>query len=335
MITADQLSSIDDLDRLREEWCALLSRCPDATPFQHPGWLIPWWRYFGSGDLLTLAIRVDGQLVALAPMFLHDWAGRRQITLLGTGTSDYLDIVADPRHASEAMRCVYDCLQRQRDRWDTCDWQDLLSGSAIMRTLPAEFSVEESKSEPCVAVPLPEGTPADWFAALPHGLRRNLRRYRQHLETRGTVECTRCDSDPDGALLRALFDLHTQRWQHKGGEGVLGSESLYYFHREVCQELGIAGLLRFYIIRMADRIVAIIYGYCFRNTFYSYLGGFDPELTPFSPGSLILHYGISQAMEERVRRWDFLRGEERYKFDWGGVSVPKHRVLLQALSQSR
>lgn len=47
----------EDLEFLRAEWSALLLRCPAATPFQSPEWLIPWWRRFGSGRLLVLVLR--------------------------------------------------------------------------------------------------------------------------------------------------------------------------------------------------------------------------------------------------------------------------------------
>ncbi len=327
MLTVDEISTAEELTRLEAEWCQLLTRSQQATPFQHPGWVLPWWKYFGSGRLFVIAVRDRGTLVALAPMFLHAWQERRQITLLGTGRSDYLDVIADPAYASFAMQYIYDHLEQQADVWDLCDWQDLSAASPAVKTIPVRLPHEYTISDPCVAISLP-GDTAQWLAALPHGLRRNLRRYRNRLEQHGSVVFAQHEADSDGTLMKALFDLHTRRWQLRGGEGVLNSETLEGFHREACSRL--EGLLRFYTMRLDGRIVAIVYGYQHAQTFYSYLGGFDPDLTSFSPGALILQYGIEQAIAEGVLYWDFLRGQESYKFDWGGVIIPKHRLWLTA-----
>ncbi len=55
-MTVEEATTTADLDRLRPEWEALWAADPSATPFQHPAWLIPWWRHVAEGDLWTLAV---------------------------------------------------------------------------------------------------------------------------------------------------------------------------------------------------------------------------------------------------------------------------------------
>ena len=47
-----------------------------------------------------------------------------------------------------------------------------------------------------------------------------------------------------------------------------------------------------------------------------------------SPGSLILAYTIEQAILEGVREFDFLRGTEAYKSDWGARTQVSSRLML-------
>src|SRR5919202_1233613 len=96
MLISSELSSMTEFRGLRAEWCDLLRRCPWSTPFQHPGWLLPWFDRFGSGDLCVITIRDSGYLTGLLPLFVHEWENRRQVTIIGTGITDYLDILADP-----------------------------------------------------------------------------------------------------------------------------------------------------------------------------------------------------------------------------------------------
>jgi CelD/BcsL family acetyltransferase involved in cellulose biosynthesis len=54
---AQALGSLAPLEDLRAEWEALWASIPDATPFQHPAWLLPWWRHIGRGTLAAIAVR--------------------------------------------------------------------------------------------------------------------------------------------------------------------------------------------------------------------------------------------------------------------------------------
>ena len=77
----EHIDSDDGLAALLPGWTALWHRIPGATPFQSPGWLIPWWRHIGEGQLWTLACRSEGRLVGLAPLYIYRQPGtsRREI----------------------------------------------------------------------------------------------------------------------------------------------------------------------------------------------------------------------------------------------------------------
>ena len=117
---------------LAGEWAALCDRS-NATVFQRPEWLIPWWEHSGSGRLTLVVFRSGDDLVGLAPLFLHEWQGRRQVTLVGNGVSDYLDVIGAPECASAAI----DFLDEQREEWDLCDWQDLPATSPLIAAAEA------------------------------------------------------------------------------------------------------------------------------------------------------------------------------------------------------
>jgi hypothetical protein len=115
---------IEVLSDFRDQWSAFVSRLPPETPFQTPEWLITWWEHFGSGCLRVMVFRQDTRIVGVMPLFLHEWNGRRQLTLIGSGMTDYLDPVFEP----ECIPQIVDRLGRELNSsadWDICDWQDL------------------------------------------------------------------------------------------------------------------------------------------------------------------------------------------------------------------
>src|SRR5215207_8533880 len=54
------------LEALEPSWWELWRRCPSATPFQAPSWLIAWWRNFSPGELAAIAVWRGSRLVGLA-----------------------------------------------------------------------------------------------------------------------------------------------------------------------------------------------------------------------------------------------------------------------------
>lgn len=330
MVTVSELVSADELSSLEGEWADLATRCPQATPFQHPGWVLPWQEHFGSGDLFVLAVRSGGMLRALLPLFLHEWSGRRQLTMLGTGISDYLDVLVEPEMAAESVAALLAYVAECRGRWDVCSWQDLPEGSPLLCGTPAEFAPVVTDAERCVALTLPE-TRSAFLLSLPHGLQRNIRRYTDRLTTLGELRFeTQSGDEEHGTAMDDLFVLHGNRWSDRGEQGVLHDARVQSFHRAAARNLSRIGALRLYRVSLDGRPIAVVYGYAWRGTFYSYLGGFASDLKACSPGTVILAYAMQQALEEGVRVWDFLRGEETYKFTWGGVAIPKCNLLLHS-----
>ena len=55
----------------------------------------------------------------------------------------------------------------------------------------------------------------------------------------------------------------------------------------------------------------------------------DPDARDLSPGILLVYSLIARALAAGVRRLDFLRGNESYKYDWGAVDEPIQRLLVR------
>jgi CelD/BcsL family acetyltransferase involved in cellulose biosynthesis len=81
-------------------------------------------------------------------------------------------------------------------------------------------------------------------------------------------------------------------------------------------------LLRFYALWLDGQVVAALYGLADRSRFHFYISGFDPDAAKLSVGSLSIGHAVRQAMDEGLAEFHFLRGRERYKYDWGAVDRP-------------
>lgn len=325
----EEVTSPAALESLRTAWGALWARCPEATPFQTPEWLIPWWDRFGSGDLWVLALRQDDRLVGLAPLYVGapGDAPARIVRLLGSGNTDYLDVLAEPGLEETVMEAVCTYLQAQQDRWDRCDLLQLRPGSPLLSApVPDGWTDETAAADTCPILTL---SAPDADAAIPDSFLKKLRYYRRRTARFGTLRIEQAGGSTFDTAFEALLRLHGARWAERDGPGMLAAGDVQHFHRTVARGLLRRGLLRLYTMYLDEQVVASYYGFVHRDRAYYYLSGFDPAFGKLSPGNLIVYHAIQEAAREGARHFDFLRGREAYKYRWGAEDQQNQQRRLR------
>jgi CelD/BcsL family acetyltransferase involved in cellulose biosynthesis len=332
-LAIEEVTTLDALERLRPDWEALWATVPDATPFQSPAWLIPWWRHVGEGELLTLALREAGRLVGLFPLYCYTQpeSGARALFPLGIATTDYLDALLLPGRAGEALSAAsrHLALRADSDEWE---WPQLRPGSPLLALpAPAGWAEETGPADPCPCLRLPDSV-AGLSGRVSGKTLRDLRTVRRRAEQAGML---RWETEAEGIEepFEALLRLHAARWATRGEEGVLASVRVQAAHREALPALRRAGLLRFHLLRLDGETVAVLYGLVdppgrAARRIYFYLSGFDPALERLSPGMLLVGRAVEAAIGEGFAIADFLRGRERYKYFWGAEDRPTFRRRL-------
>lgn len=319
------ISTPEELKRLAPEWLALWQRSPNATPFQSPMWLLPWWRTFGSDELSTIVARdATGAMTALLPLYIVRDDDESLGMFLGTGNSDYLDIVGD----ADPAPLLAELAGRDCQMWDL---QQLRPSSPVLTApLPDGLQDQVLDHDRCPILPI-EGAGDELQNLISTHFRKKIRYYRRALAKIAPVT-TECATPATlDALLDALYELHAARWMRRGLPGVLDDDVVQRFHREAARGLLDTGALRMYAIRLGERIAAVFYGFAHAGTVYYYLSGYDPELERLSIGTLIVAHAIEQAVRDGATTFDFLRGAEEYKYAWGATDrVSSRRQIFRA-----
>jgi CelD/BcsL family acetyltransferase involved in cellulose biosynthesis len=310
-IRARVVTSASALRALADDWHALWLRCSTATPFTTPAWLMAWWEHLGAGELRVIALRDAGRLVALAPLQL---APDGTLQLLGTGVSDYGDALVEPGREPDCARAFAEFVSASRDV-RRLDLRQLRSGSPLLTSALVEPDV------PCPVVPLAETRER----RLPARFRHELDYERRRLARVGSVSFETADTHSLDDFLAALFALHAARWADDGG-GVLAEERVRAFHRDAARALLADGLLRLHALRVGGEIVGIYHGFHAADRAYYYLGGFAPAWQRYGVGNQLIDFAQQCAASEGAAAFDFLRGQESYKYRWGARDEPTWRV---------
>jgi CelD/BcsL family acetyltransferase involved in cellulose biosynthesis len=293
---------------IEDEWWTLWAADADATPFQSPAWLIPWREQFGADEAGVLRVEQDGRTVALLPIYRHQ--GRW--LLWGAGTSDWLGGVFAPDVDLGALADAVYQLDAPLEIFQIAPNSPLLAIAASGRLRQSEY---------CVELPLP--------AALPRHMLDNLHYYRRRADREGLGEAALAGPE----AFKDLVALHTRRWQQRQQPGVLADPRVIAWHEGALPRLEAAGLLRFYCLRRGDDIVGALYGLRGKQRAYYYISGFEPGLRAAGLGTLLIGHAIAEAEREGAQSFDFLRGQEPYKYHWGGRDQPSYATTIEPVER--
>ena len=320
-----ELVAPDGIAALAGDWAALWRRCPAATPFQAPAWLLPWARHFAPGRCAAVALRAGGRLVALAPAFA--WEGA--LLLAGTGPSDRADALIEPGFEAAAPVLLAALAQAPFD-FDRIDLRQLPPDSPLLAAAaPAGWSSEILDDEPCLVAPL---AGPDGLSNLSPRRRANWRYALRRLERDGAALGLVRAAEAASAFAD-LVRLHSLRWQARDAPGVLADPLLRAFLAEAVPALAAAGLLRLHELRLAGARVAVLLVLAGPGTHAYYIGGFEPALARLSPSAALIGAAMSAAWLEGAASFDFLRGREDYKHHWGAAPAPARRRILTCMPE--
>ncbi len=189
LATVQAISDVSAFAALREEWTRLLVSNKSNCLFLTWEWLFTWWRHLADGRrLLLLTVRMDGDLVGIAPLavsprFRFGYA-LETLEFLGCGHvgSDYLDIIAAEGSEEVVVRELRAYLARRRYaiRWSNVKPESLAAGLA--RQLKSfQWSLAEAQTNVSPYIPLSGMTWESYLATLGSEHRYGFRRKCQRL----------------------------------------------------------------------------------------------------------------------------------------------------------
>jgi CelD/BcsL family acetyltransferase involved in cellulose biosynthesis len=311
-----------------DAWDALHAATRLRSPFLGWTWQHAWVAVFAEGRRLELRRVVDasGRLVALLPL-VEIGPGRWLLTG-GSDVSDYLDLIALRDREEQAWAALLGARAGDRAVWEL---HAVPAASPTVTALPAlaaaaGLRVETPVEERCPILDLPD----TWDALLAslsgkhrHEISRKLRRFeREAPDGRVTWALTPADIE---TRLDDFLALHRRS---RAGKARFMDARMERFFRRAIPALAARGGARVAFLERDTGPIASFVTLQWDGTVGLYNSGFHPEQAALSPGLVLLAHVIRDAVERGVRRFDFLRGEERYKYEFGPTPEAVHAVTI-------
>ena len=100
------------------------------------------------------------------------------------------------------------------------------------------------------------------------------------------------------------------------------------FFKSLARAMAEIKLLRYGILKVESQYAAMIMGFEYGQAMYLYNSAYDPRYESLSAGLLSKVLCIKESIRLGRKKWDFLKGAEKYKYQLGGGEIKLYRCLM-------
>ena len=311
------------------EWNALVQQSIADTPFSRYEYLSKWWKTLGGdewqqAELVLVSARENDQLIGLAPLFIADYDGQQALMLVGSiEISDYLDLIVHESDLPRFVAGLFDFLDSSSSsEWSAIDWYNIPDSSPTLAALKAEsekrgWNHHEEVYRPTPRIPL-NGSFEEYLSRIDKKQRHEIRRkMRRAAESDLNVRFVMIDKDADiDSEIDTFFHLMIQDPNKANFLTPLMREQMTATIRTAFEQ----GYLWLAFLEVGGAKVAASLNFDYKNKLWGYNSGVSREHRELSPGWVLLAHTIQWCCENGRYEFDFMRGDEDYKYRCGGVN---------------
>ncbi|QWG22563.1 GNAT family N-acetyltransferase [Bradyrhizobium sediminis] len=329
----DIIETLPSLARLQDNWNAVYDADPEAQIFLSWKWLGGWLAHI-EGPWFILAAKAsdaaDAPYTAFFPLRLQTAIEnadvRSEIRMAGNFSADYTGIVCTPETEHKVIPAFARCIKQMN--WARLNLENVRMSERRFRLLMACFPKASFQMREVDRIAKIDGIdnslcpytalPADWnsyLESLSTNTRQKIRRLLKLVNAGGEYRITVATPETFAQDLKSLLRFWEIKWRPRKGTM---TDSLVRSNGNMLTRSFQSGLVFLPTFWQGDRPVAALATLVDprKRTFSFYMAGRDETFEGPPPGMILHAFSIRHAIENGFTEYDFLRGNEPYKYSF-------------------
>jgi CelD/BcsL family acetyltransferase involved in cellulose biosynthesis len=309
------------------KWRQWIDNSPDAHVFFEPSIVRAWLRYYQALERIeprfVIAEHVSGCKVLFPLVYIrYGWKDSwyRILEPPGAGHFDYHDPIFTERCEGEVLSSFWNAFNEEIIGGFGREVDEVII-PRVRESCVGEYQHFTERSR-APFIDLREITDIGTLLAnISNKLRRDIQRQVRRLEELGNLQLKVFRKDELSLAMDALYGLinaYCVKWRASEKVGDIWKQMLQeclkedFFHISVLQSNGIP--------------ISWHIGFLHKSRFYHYKLAFDMKLANYSPGKVHRTKLVEESLRRGATVFDFLRGEEEYKYHWTKSSIVLYQL---------
>jgi CelD/BcsL family acetyltransferase involved in cellulose biosynthesis len=253
--------------------------------------------------------------------------------------SDYLDIIAAAGREGQVYQALLDYLAGpQAPDWDCLCLCNLPQGSPALTLLKElaqarGYRARVEFEDVCPVIQLPAGWD-EYLETLDKKQRHEIRRKIRRAEGAAALDWRVIGAADD--LEEAMTDFISLHELSSSEKERFWDDSMKAFFKAIARVFMAAGWLQLSFLQIDGHRAAALLCFDYDDAILVYNSGYDPALyAHLSPGIVLFACCIRQAISLGRRRFDFLQGDEDYKFRFGAQRTEVYQLQIERRRQEQ
>ena len=343
----DVITKYEDFLALKETWNSLYEKDPDAQFFLSWAFLSTYIRRYEGGWFILAARLGEGTpYVALLPLRMRTRMSKKtgqfhnEINMAGNYAADYTGIICAPEFVDRAVPALAKHLRKMH--WAKLHLENLRMSERRLRFFLKNLADERLDIRKMARVNKVDGInnctcpsldlPGSWDAYLEQKLgsntRQKFRRFLRRVEGSDEFRITHADASTIDRDIGILLEFWRVKWTPRKGNLVPG---LLKSNRLLFKNAFESGTLFLPILWHGEKPLCALAFFVdpVKRAMLFHMTGRD-ETADVIPSGMVLHaYCIRRAIEQGFRIYDFLRGDEPYKYTFAAKDTVINCMLVQ------
>jgi len=326
----ERIETLGHFERRGEDWNEFLFSSDLNTVFLTHEWLSAWWQCLsGDSEMHVLIFRDQyDRILGMAPLRIME---ERMFFMASHEVTDYCDFITHPEHREDFFRRLLHHFREHSSDFTRFEFINIEQNSPTLLFLPrlaAQYGLNCSQVESEV-VPVLD-LPSSYDAFVSGLTRKNRHELRRKLRKMAALKDFRAEkiTKPDElmAVVDSFIDLH--RESNSAKTNFWRKEGMADFFRETVYQFGRRGWVELNCLFAKESLIAALLNFTYQQEILFYNVAFHADFASYSPGFYLFNASINEAISARKTRADFLRGREKYKYDFGAKECKIYSLIL-------
>ena len=322
MYKINYVTTEKDFLNLKEAWNRIVN-LNNYSIFSTFEWSFYYWKAFHKSKKLFIITIVDqnDEIICIAPLLRKNYIFKNKYTFISDLDSDRNDFIIKPGYEKDSFDCIMNLICKDLFVLNNISENSVIYSYILSsEVLSNEYSLKKQNVSPYITI---DKNWDDYKNTISKKLANDSRRQKIRLAKSGNLEYQFADQEKEIIYMLNKLD------EFKGNRNYSNKIAKNYFDRigiknfliEICNSFNDKGYLALTSLWSSNQVCAVHLGFIFKDHYYYYLPSFNPKFFSYSVGRLLMEYSIQKSFELKLKKYDFLNGDEEYKYKYSDNQI--------------